>query len=252
MKFLSVIVPSIRIENLNKLHKSICESFNGEWEFIVIGPYQPESIENMTWINSQANPTVCQQLGLIEAKGEYVCFAWDDGVYLPGAIDNMFGILGRHYGENVAVSGKYIEGDIAPEYMKSKKYYIINTHDKASSPYIDNSFMLLNTGLVPRVTLLDIGGFDCRFESTGISAVDMAIRLQLYGTKIILSDDIVLKCTWLPGDAGDHGPVNDAVEDDFSLLHKKYRQPIFHKRIVIDINNWKLQPTVWERRFKNE
>lgn len=249
---LSVIVPSIRIENLPKLHESICKSFSGEWEFIVIGPYQPEPIENMTWIYSKANPTVCQQLGLIEAKGEYVCFAWDDGLFEPNAIDNMFGLLGRNYGENVAISGKYIEGDIAPAYMSDKKYYIINTHDKASSPYIDNSFLLLNTGLISRQILLDIGGFDCRFESTGISAVDMAIRLQLYGVKVILSDDVVLKCTWLPGDEGDHAPINSAVEDDFSLLHKKYRQPIFHKRIIIDINNWKEQPEIWLRRFPNE
>lgn len=244
---LSVIVPSIRSEMLQGLYDSIHSSFSGEWEFIVISPYTNKILgKNMKCIYSSAHPTVCQQLGLIEAKGDYVCFGWDDGVYFPGAIDNMFAQLEP----NSAVSGKYIEGDIAPEYMRSHKYYIINTHTSASSPYIDNTFLLLNTGLVPREKLLEIGGFDCRFESTGISAVDMAIRLQLYGVKVILSEDVVLKCTWLPGDEGDHGPINEAVEDDFGLLHKKYRQPIFHKRIVIPLDNYKQQPQIWERRFK--
>lgn len=244
---LSLIVPSIRTQNLPKLHESINKSYSGKWEFIVIGPYVPEFIpKNMIFIQSKANPTVCQQLGLLQANGDYVCFGWDDGWFMPDAIDKMF----EQLEPNTAISGKYIEGDIAPEYMKSKKYYIINTHTSASSPYLDDTFMLLNTGIIPRNKLLDIGGFDCRFQTTAISAVDMAIRIQLFGTKIILSEDIILKCSWLPGEEGDHKPINDSMEDDFSLLHKKYRQPIFHKRIIIPIDNWKNEPQIWEKRFK--
>ncbi len=243
---LSVILPSIRVENLERLHSSI--DFKGEWEFIVVGPYIPNFMPaNMTWIGSKASPTVCQQQGLIVAKGEYVCFAWDDGWFMPEQIDAMFAQLQ----ENKAVSGKYVEGDYSPEYMATYDYYRIKTHDRAASPYLSDDLLLINTGLIPRGTLLEIGGFDCRFESTAISAVDMAIRLQLHGVKVVLSEDIVLKCTWLIGDEGDHAPINSAVEEDFNLLHKKYRQPIFSKRIIIPIDNWKNQPKVWERRFND-
>src|SRR5689334_18397228 len=119
---LSMIIPSIRIENLQRLHSSIEKSFTDEWEFIVIGPYRPEfTSENMIWKFSESNPTVCQQIGLIEATGDYVCFAWDDGLFEPNTIDKMF----LQLEPNTAISGKYIEGDIAPGYMESKKYYII-------------------------------------------------------------------------------------------------------------------------------
>ncbi len=253
---LSVIVPSIRVENLPQLHESIAKSFSGHWEFIVVGPYKPDfCADNMTWIFSKANPTVCQQIGLIEAKGDYVCMAWDDGLFEPNAIDNMFiqmngGLNTTLINPNVAVCGKYIEGDIAPGYMSSIKYYVINNHASATSPYISNDFLLLNTGLIPRETLMYIGGFDCRFETTALSQLDIAIRLQLYGVKVILSNDVVLKCTWLIDRDGDHGPIFDAFDDDLVLLHKKYRQPIFHKRIIIPMDNWKKQPEIWDKRFK--
>lgn len=251
MMKLSMIVPSIRSENLVAFEKSVFESFPGEYELIIISPYKciPGFLgcPYIKWIESHASPTVCQQIGLIAAQGQYVCFGWDDGLYEPFAIDRMF----EQLEPNTAISGRYIEGDLAPDYMRSEKYYKIITHDKAHSPYLDKDYLLLNTGLIPRETLLAIGGFDCRFESTGISALDMAIRLQLHGVRIILSNNIVLKCSWLPGDAGDHGPVDEAVNSDFSLLHKKYRQPVFHKRIIIDIDNYKQQPLIWERRFHN-
>lgn len=249
---LSIIVPSIRSEKLPGLYESIKNSFSGDFELIIISPNPKinKFVDNQQiyWIESWANPTVCQQLGLLSSFGEYVCFGWDDGLYEPSAIDKMM----SQVSEGVAVSGRYIEGDIAPAYMTSDKYYVINTHDRASSPYITNDFLLLNTGIIKKKDLLAIGGFDCRFETTGLSAVDMAIRLQLFGVKIILSEGVVLKCTWLPGDEGDHGPINEASDDDFSLLHKKYRQPIFHKRIIINAENYKLQPSVWKRRFKSE
>lgn len=244
---LSVIVPSIRSCNLVTFNESIKSSFSGDYELIVISPYKKLPELDCIWIESHANPTVCQQLGLLFSSGDYVCFGWDDGLYLPGAIDKMF----LQMEPKTAVSGKYIEGDIAPAYMSSKKYYIINTHDRASSPYITNDFLIFNTGIVLKEDLLFIGGFDCRFETTGLSAVDMAIRLQLSGVKVVLSEDVVLKCTWLPGDEGDHGPINQASEDDFALLHKKYRQPIFHKRIIVPLDNWKDQPARWERRFES-
>lgn len=256
---LSIIVPSIRSEKLPGLYESIKNSFSSDFELIIISPNPkiPEFIDNQQiyWIESWANPTVCQQMGLLSSFGEYVCFGWDDGLYEAGAIDHMFLQLSCQTNSdflpnNIAISGRYIEGDIAPAYMTSDKYYVINTHDRASSPYITNDFLLLNTGIIKKKDLLAIGGFDCRFETTGLSAVDMAIRLQLFGVKVVLSEGVVLKCTWLPGDEGDHGPINEASEDDFSLLHKKYRQPIFHKRIIIDAENYKLQPKVWERRFK--
>ncbi len=250
---LSIIIPSIRSEKLLALYDSIEKSCSYTFEIIIISPYRilPIFVNNpeIKWIESRANPTICQQLGLIAATGDYVLFAWDDGLFEPLSIDKMFGLLGRHYGENVAISGKYIEGDTAPDYMNSNDYYMIKTHTKAASSLLPDDFMLVNTGLISRETLLSLGGFDCRFESTAISAVDMAIRLQLHGVKVILSDDIVLKCSWLEGDAGDHAPVNAAVENDFNLLHKKYRQPIFSKRIIIPLDNYKQQPKVWDRRF---
>ena len=246
---LSVIVPGIRVLNWQKLYTSIKKAYSGEWEIIFIGPYAPidKMGDNVKYIHSLRHPNACQQIGLIESTGDYIMPSWDDGTYRGGSIDKAFSLLQP----NSAVAGKYTEGDIAPAYMADKKYWFINTHSQAYSPYVPDDFIIFNTGIVSREKLIELGGFDCRYEATALGFIDLSIRMQLSGVKVILMEEVMMDCSWLPGTEGDHGPIHEAMEEhDFSLLHKMYRQPVFHKRMKIDINNWKEQPEIWERRFK--
>jgi len=94
---LSVLVSSIRTERLKNLYDSIKQSFSGEFELIVISPYDlpwvMKDIYNVKLIKSFRSPCACQQQGLLEATGDWLAWSSDDCTYLPNAIDDSFKLL---------------------------------------------------------------------------------------------------------------------------------------------------------------
>lgn len=246
---LSVIFPAFRVHNFETLYDSVYKSFDGEFEVILIGPTPPNfKRDNLLWIEDFGCPTRCQQIGLLAAKGEWMCFGWDDGIYMDGKLSEAYKTI-KDYKD--IVIGKFVEGD-NQQYMISDSYYNISHHNDARSPYIPDHFKIFSTGLISSKLIKEVGGFDCQFETMALSVLDLSIRLQFYGCNMILQDGVMLRCSWQPGDTGDHKPVNRAFfENDMPAYYKKYKNPVFKKEIIIDINNWKLVPDKWERRFGN-
>lgn len=249
---ISIVVPAIRKELWENFYNSIANSFHGEWELILIGPYQPDfQKDNMRWIEDWGCPTRCQQIGILEAKGEWICFGWDDGIFQNDSLDKYYSCLSDYKDYKTAVSGRYTEGTQSIGYMLCDDYYKIKTHEQAQSPYISGDSIIFNTGFVSTKLLKEIGGMDCRFETTGLACLDLSIRLQLYGVKIILGEGLLLTCSWLPGNEGDHEPVNKAFfQADMPYYNKKYKSPEFKNEIIIPLDNWKQALEKWERRFK--
>ena len=247
---LSIVVPAIRKELWEKFYNSLTESFHGKWELILIGPYEPSfRKDNMRWIEDWGNPTRCQQIGILEAKGEWICFGWDDAIFQNNALDEYYSKLSDY---KTAISGKYMEGTQSGGYMLSEDYYKIKTHEQVQSPYVPQDFVIFNTGIVSTQLLKETGGMDCRFETTGLACLDLSIRLQLYGAKIIIGEGLLLTCTWLPGNEGDHEPVNKAFfQVDMPYYNRKYKTPEFKNETIIPLDNWKQSPERWERRFLN-
>ena len=66
---LSIILPSIRPERLQKVYDSILKSTSAEFELIIISPYPlPESLEkykNIKYVRDFGNPTRCHNIGLL-------------------------------------------------------------------------------------------------------------------------------------------------------------------------------------------
>jgi glycosyltransferase involved in cell wall biosynthesis len=252
---LSVIVPSIRSEKLITLYNSVLKSFSGNFEFIVISPYdEPENLnifENIRWIKSFRSPIACQQIGLIESKGDWITWAADDGEYLPGALDESFRLLGE-YADNYkyVVMGKYLEGE-NPQKMDTNWYYILSNHDSMKLGGVPQNAWMLNCGVVSRELCIEVGGWDsARFQVCPMAYNDFAIRIQKNKAIFIIQDKIMFKCSHLPGMEGDHGPIH--------LAQTLFDQPIFtglymkpFDRIKIDINNWEESSEVWNmRQFK--
>lgn len=252
---LSVLVPGIRNKNWQKLYDSIKESFKESFEIIFIGPYDlPYEMrfqQNIKYIKDWGSPIRCQQIGLINSIGEYITWAADDGVYTLGSLDIAFYKLKGLDHMNL-VMGKYIEGqDDGDMPMKNNEYYNLKNHDASRLLGLPRpTYWMLNVGVVPRKLLIEIGGWDCQFEVCPMSYNDLAIRLQNYGINFIIQDEIMYKCTHMPGHTGDHGPVHDAqVFHDQPIFNMIYRKPDSINRTIIDINNWKNVPERWERRF---
>ncbi len=260
MKYkLSVLVPGIRTQNWYKLYDSLNASLkNHTWEMVFIGPYElPKELkgyDNITYIQDWGTPMRCQQRGLCIAKGEYITWAADDGVFQTDALDIGFKKLeGKPV--KALVMGKYLEGlNVNGSYnqMKSTGYYILNNHMASDSKFFDREFFMLNVGIVPTALLIDVGGWDCQFEVCPMAYNDLAIRLQRYGVEFIIQDEIMFRCSHLPGRSGDHGPIHDAqITKDQPRFKKIYDKRESTERIVIDLNTWKNSPERWERRFGN-
>lgn len=258
MKYdLSVICPGIRTKNWEKLYNSVGESFQGTWEIVFVGPYDlPEELkskENIRYIKDWGSPIRCQQIGLISSRGDWINWAADDGYFLPQSHDVAFEKLRQvSFDSKYLVMGKYREGDGDTDPMTKDAYYILSNHDVTRIKWINNDYYMLNVGVVSRELLLDVGGWDAEnFEVCPMAYNDLAIRLQKYGVKFLIQDELMFKCGHMSGHQGDHGPIHDAqVDFDQPRFRRIYMDNNnFKNRIKIDINNWKLTPEKWIRRF---
>jgi hypothetical protein len=187
------------------------------------------------------------QLGIVASEGEYI--AWglaDDGAFEKDALDIAFTNMNDDY--KTVVMGKYNEGADNPV-MAGVDYYILSNHDACRSPYIESGRLMFNVGLISKRAVVEIGGLDCKFEVLPMAFNDIAIRLQRYGCKFIIQDEIMFRCSHMPGHEGDHGPIHDAqtTHDQGMFLGLYQRQG--GRRITIPLDNYKDQPERWERRY---
>lgn len=251
---LTLICPGIRTDNWIKSYNSIGKSFSGEYEVIFIGPHnlpkELEGLDNVRFIQDFGPPLKCQQMGLVEAKGEYISWFADDGFYLPGALDEAFKLLeDKDY--KTVVMGKYQEGDRKDGHMEENPYYILNNHVQSTCYFIPENTWMLNCGLLSKKILLELGGWDAfNFHTCPPGYNDLAIRLQKYGCEFLVLEPLMFSCTHLPGHAGDHGPIHDTQTlRDEPKFKEIWNHPYFSKRLAIDINNWKIAPKKWQARF---
>lgn len=268
---LSVIVPGIRPGNWKRLYESIAAAMNipsnadpalmaMAFEMIVVSPYDlPRSLEgrdNIKLIKDWGSPIRAQQIGLLACSGDYVSWAADDGFYFPGSLDLAFkSVEGKDY--KALVVGKYYEGAVNADgknpFMDSRKYYLINTHDGSRSPYIANDCLMIMVGIISRQVLLEVGGWDCQFEVCPMSYNDLSVRLYNFGCEFIFQQEIMFRCSHMPGHQGDHGPIHDAQTlHDEPLFRKIYATADSLERVKIDLNNHLLVQARWERRFGAE
>jgi len=192
---------------------------------------------NMRYIKSFRSPIACQQIGLVEAKGEYITWAADDGHYVPGALDESFKLLeGKDY--KTIILGKYIEGDFAVENkLQCNGYYRQKYHkDYAWLPGIPKEAYILNW-------------WDAEnFEVCPMAYHDFSIRTQKYGCKVVVQDQIMFECGHMPGHVGDHGPIHEAqINRDHPTYFKMYIPK--SDRVMIDVNNWQKSQEYWKERF---
>lgn len=242
---LSVVVPSIRTENLLALYNSIdIEDF----EMIVVCPFLedvPSIKENVRYIQSFKSPNACQQVGLTAATGDYVTFAADDGVFLPGALDKAMALAE----EQTIVVGKYLEGDTPNPDMGKEDYYKFKYHKAYRLKGIPQDGLIFNCGIISRQFITALGGWDAEnFQCTTMAHADLGIRASKVGCKMILMDEVMFKCSHQPGKSGDHKPVHNAMKKDIKVFSDMYSA--WSDRAGIDINNWKNTPEVWSERFK--
>lgn len=246
---LSIICPSIRIDNLPKLYESINNSYSGEFEFIVISPYE-ETFHwpNMKWIRDWGSPLRCQCIGLANAKGEYITRAVDDGIYLKDSLNKAISLIEN---DNDVVCMKFVEGTSSHLTFKDE-FYKLSYHIQSLRPYVPYNAWLINFGIYPTKLLRELGGWDAQtFESIALGDLDLSIRLYWSNANIKITDKIVIMCQWEPGIEGTHAPVHYSCIRDQKVYDSIYSSYECENRIKIDIDNWKRAPEKWIWRFPN-
>ena len=260
---LTILVPGIRTANWLRLYNSMFKACKKhDWEMVFISPYDlPDELkgkDNIQHIYSWATPIICQQQGLLVAKGEWINWAADDGVFLEDSQDVAFSLIKEISGRSgelnykVVVMGKYLEGDGDTAHMKGNDYYILGNHDASRLNEIPKHYYMLNVGLVSKKLLLKVGGWDVYFEVCPMAYNDLAVRLQNYGVTWIVQNELMFTCSHTPGLQGDHGPIHNAqVGHDQPLFTKIYnpRSPSPVKRINVQLDKYLSMPKRWERRF---
>lgn len=242
---------AIRPKKWLKVYKAIGNAFHGSWELIIVSPerlpLQLLDKPNIQFIQDWGCPTRCQQIALTKAQGEYVAWTVDDGVYLPKTLDKHLALLT----DKKFISLKYTEGTHSSMDMALDKYYIINYHSGALNIFVNPEFKLLNFGIGKTSILKELGGWDCQFETLAFSQLDLAIRLQMAGYEVQISNGLCLICEWMPGIQGDHAPMHHSqIEHDEPIYREIYSKESCKERIYIPLNNWQNSPEKWIRRFK--
>tara|TARA_B100000214_G_scaffold369983_1_gene343933 strand:+ start:1541 stop:2335 length:795 start_codon:yes stop_codon:yes gene_type:complete len=255
---LSVILPGIRVRNWENFYDKLESSFNGEFELIIISPYNlPESLQvedDVIHIQDWGSPARCQQIGLVNATGEYVTWGADDGYFLDDKLTEAVDLLEKSAtSKKDIVTCKYIEGaDTAlyEDHMEHDEYYKINFSNGLRSKYIPEEYWILNVGIVNTEYAKEIGGWDSRFDVTTLAHMDFAVRTQRDGSKYIMMEEPIFTCTHTPGMSGDHGPIHIShTTRDEPMFREIYNEQSSVNRKNIELNNWMNSPPRWARRF---
>jgi len=237
---LSIIIPSIRIEKWRSVIDSItlsCKKYS--WEAIFIGPDADSVILNeddrVSHYYSLSSPNVCQHKAMEYSKGKILHIFSDDCLFEEDAIDKCLDAKKSH-----AIVANYDEGGNCAVANFSLNYCYART-------ITPDSFVIFNTVFMDRNIFFQLGGFDCNFETICVAQADLAARWQFAGFTVDVENIKLSQCGHMPDTSGDHAPMHYAQgQNDIPMYINKYR---IVPPLEIDFNNYKLQPTVWHRRF---
>lgn len=274
MPDISIILPAKRVVLWKNFYNSIERSFNGSWELIIITseelPMELKDKPNIRLIHSERSPLQKQQLGLVESCGKYILSISDDHLLLHDSLNKAYDLIKKENYKTLIVM-KYYEGHefLYPdwhvqarppyktnyEFMRSREYYLCHTHQSSKLPYIPEDAPILSCALINRELLIELGGWDCRFNGQAIANADLAARLMRYGCHWILMEDVFSECGHMPGMTGDHGPLHYAqVEEDEPLLKSIYSSPDSLERVRVSLHSYRDMPNTWkwrERKLPN-
>jgi GT2 family glycosyltransferase len=240
---LSIIVPTIRTDKWRQLYNSIRRSTAYDFELILVGPrYSPalEEYKNVRFIQDYGSPNRAQQIGLCNAVGHYALAAADDCIFEVGSLDECIDILADAADRTVVIA-KYSEGSTE---LQNDDYYLLNkAYPNVSS--VENDWVIFNCAIMETRLLKNLGGFDCRFQTTAFGHADLAVRAQQEGYDVVFYKKKLLHCEH---GHSDHVPIEIThVYEDTPAYIEKHNKPSFENR-YIRLDNWKNAPTVWSKR----
>ena len=229
------------------------------FELSIVGPYAlPKSlcsIRNIKYAKDFGSPVRASNIAASLCEGELYTWAADDCLFFENSLDIYIDTFYKMGGglKDVLV-GKYYEGQegsVEKRTLQPNSYFKIS-NTPARSPFLPSEWLLFNIGIMNHRWFNELGGWDCTFQGTWSSHVDMAIRAQFLGSNVKLAETPLFECDHMPGATGDHGPIFICQHQfDEPLLHRKYRNENWPLTtdMKLSLDNWKKSETIWKRRF---
>ena len=257
---LSIILPSIRPDRLEKLYDSILTSTERTFELIIVGPYPlPEKLselKNVKYVKDFGSPVRASNIAASLCEGEVYTWFADDCILFENSLDKCldeYRAMGTD-NKNVLVAKYYEgqEGSTERETLQPDSYFRVNG-TPAGSPHLPDDWWLFNIAFLSAEFFHTLGGWDCSYEGTWASHADMAIRAQYLGANVKMAQIPLFTCDHMPDGHGDHMPIFECQhQHDEPLLQSKFRDPNWSTNVNprLKIDNWKSAPAVWGRRFK--
>lgn len=259
---ISLIIPSIRPSMWQQVYDSFLTTWSGTFEIIFVGPFGPETNLDMNTIargeirviEDYGCPSRALQIGWINAKAPILSFATDDCIFDQGTMDKAWRTLDYHWFDyKTVIVCKYTESDNWSKWMMTPWYYHAWYHADFHHFNIPFHFKLFMNGLISKEIMIEVGGFDTKYESMAYTYNSLSMRLQFHGCKFIIEKNRLDHCSWQDGNSSDHGPVAKVcIEHDMPLFRGEFWAKKFTPKIVIPVDNWKQSPKYWPRRFPQD
>ncbi len=272
-KDISIIIPSIRPQNLLKVYDSLVGACTRHtFELIVASPYYlPGELlkkGNVKYIHTYANPTICFQMSALLASSTYIYNLTDDGLVEPNAIDTALEFMDYMPNKDM-YNARYDEGILnkdtleveinkGSEYLdkelqkrKHETYWLAHTHGDLRLAGINPNWKICPHFIMKLDYFMELGGLDCHYEYINHPLHDLAFRVQHYGGNIHLSKEIAFQCSHLPPGNEEHRPIEEAqLGPDATRFNSIYSYPDALRGICyLNYDMWKDKDDIWTRRF---
>lgn len=263
-KDVSIVVPSIRPENLIKFYKfaeNACKKYS--FELVIPSPYiLPDEIlkkKNVKFLHTYANPTLAFQIASNLCDANLIYNTTDDGLIQENAVDEAVDLF---YQKKISpidmVNMRYDEAvlDIKTLEPLSEKhehfplsYWNAHSYNEFSRfACIKPSFKTCPHFLMSLNYFQHLGGFDCNYEYSNHALHDLAFRAQENGSVVVNSPSVAFYCSH---GHTDHKPIEDAQlgPDTIRFNQTYFGLDSLKERVFLKYNDWKNRPDIWARRF---
>ena len=137
-----------------------------------------------------------------------------------------------------------------PDMVDRDDFWTLGYHKNARVTCAPPEWVALGLGMVKRQLLLNVGGWDEDFETTGQATVDLGLRLQRHGVKFAVWRHIVQALGYEPGTDDSRSGINAAYESDLQKYLYKWSLPDV-LRTKVDVRPDADHPgAVWARRLR--
>jgi hypothetical protein len=262
MKDVSIILPSIRPNNLEKFYahaKNACKKYS--FEIVIASPYSiPDSLmkkEEIKYLHTYANPTISFQMAALLCDSEFIYNTTDDGLIQEDCIDIAIDLFRENKIEKHLINMIYDEGVLDIDTLEllnpdhkhfDPSYWRPWTHGDLRLPGIQQNWKICPHFFMKTKYFIELGGFDCNYEYSNHALHDLAFRAQADGAVVTELPKVAFYCSH---GHSDHKPIEEAqLGPDASRFNSIYSNPgAAFRRILLNYDDWKNRERVWTRRF---